>query len=133
MKHARFFAITLNVSILIVMLGGCGTSDGTLREHGRSESYIMGFHDGRHSGMKEAGNYLEHIVKDTQRFKDDVDYQAGWLAGETEGIRMQEQANAASSSYNASKAADKAGPHPHDAMKDAMKGVNTDDLKVLEK
>jgi hypothetical protein len=46
---------------------------------------------------------------------------------------MQEQANAASNSYNAGKAADKAGPHPHDAMKDAMKGVNTDDLKVLEK
>jgi len=93
----------------------------------------MGFHDGRHSGMKEAGNYLEHIVKDTQRFKDDADYQAGWLAGEAEGIRMQEQANAATNSYNAGKAADKAGPHPHDAMEDAMKGVNTDDLKVLEK
>ena len=63
----------------------------------------------------------------------DAEYQAGWLAGEVEGKRMQEQANAASNSYNAGKAADKAGPHPHDAMKDAMKGVNTDDLKVLEK
>jgi len=93
----------------------------------------MGFHDGRHSGMKESGNYLEHIVKDTQRFKDDADYQAGWLAGEAEGIRMQEQANAASNSYNAGKAAGQAGPHPHDAMKNATKGVNTDDLKVLEK
>jgi hypothetical protein len=133
MKNGRFFAMAWKISLLVVILGGCGTSDGTLREQGRSESYIMGFHDGRHSGMKEAGNYLEHIVKDTQRFRDDAGYQAGWLAGETEGIRMQEQANAASNSYNAGKAADKAGPHPHDAMKDAMKGVNTDDLKVLEK
>lgn len=133
MKNGRFFAMAWNISLLVMMLGGCGTSDGTLREQGRNESYIMGFHDGRHSGMKEAGNYLEHIVKDTQRFKDDAEYQAGWLAGEVEGKRMQEQANAASNSYNAGKAADKAGPHPHDAMKDAMKGVNTDDLKVLEK
>ena len=81
----------------------------------------------------ELQNRLDVVQTENVRFKDDVDYQAGWLAGETEGIRMQEQANAASNSYNASKAADKAGPHPHDAMKDAMKGVNTDDLKVLEK
>jgi len=133
MKNGRSLAMAMSIVLLTMILGGCGTSDGTLREQGRSESYIMGLHDGRHSGMKEAGNYLEHIVKDTQRFKDDTDYQTGWLAGEAEGIRMQEQANAATNSYNAGKAADKAGPHRHDAMKDAMKGVNTDDLKVLEK
>ena len=74
MKNGRFFAMAWNISLLVMMLGGCGTSDGTLREQGRNESYIMGFHDGRHSGMKEAGNYLEHIVKDTQRFKDDAEY-----------------------------------------------------------
>jgi hypothetical protein len=133
MKNGRSLAMAWSLSLLIIVLGGCSTSDSALREQGRGESYITGFHDGRHSGMKEAGNYLEHIVKDTQRFKDDTDYQAGWLAGEVEGIRIQQQANAASNSYNAGKAADKAGPHPHDAMKDAMKGVNTDDLKVLEK
>ena len=132
MKNGRSLAMAWNIGFLVIILGGCGTSDGNLREQGRSESYIMGFHDGRHSGMKEAGNYLEHIVKDTRRFKDDADYQAGWLAGETEGTRIQEQANAASNSYNAGKAADKAGPHPNDAMKDATKGVNTGDLKVLE-
>lgn len=133
MKNSRSLAMAMAISLLTIMLAGCGTSDGTLRDHGRSESYIMGFHDGRHSGMKEAGNYLEHIVKDIHRFSDDADYKTGWLAGEAEGIRMQEQANAASNSYNAGKAADKAGPHPHDAMEGAMKGVNTDDLKVLGK
>ena len=133
MKNGRSLAMAWSMCLLIMILGGCGTSDGTLREQGRGESYIMGFHDGRHSGMKEAGNYLEHIVKDSHRFKDDANYRSGWIAGEAEGLRMQEQANAASNSYNAGKAADKAGPHPHDAMKDAMKGVNTDDLKVLEK
>ena len=133
MKNGHSLAMAMSIGLLTMMLGGCGTSDGTMREQGRSESYIMGFHDGRHSGMKEAGNYLEHVVKDTQRFKDDADYQTGWLAGEAEGIHMQEQANAATNSYYAGKAADKARPHPHDAMKDAMKGVNTDDLKVLEK
>ena len=133
MKNGYSLAMAIGIGLSTIMFAGCGTSDGTLREGGRSESYIMGFHDGRHTGMKEAGNYLEHIVQDTQRFEDEADYKAGWLAGEAEGIRMQEQANAASNSYNAGKAADKAGPHPHDAMEDAMKGVNTNDLKVLQK
>ena len=133
MKTGLSIVFAVTISVLTVLLSGCETSDATLRDQGRSESYVMGFHDGRHSGMREAGNYFEHIVKNTPRFKDDADYRAGWLAGETEGKRMQEQANAAAGTYNAGKIADKAGPHPHDAMKDATKGINTDDLKVLEK
>ena len=133
MKNGHSLAMAMSIGLLTMMLGGCGTSDGTMREQGRSESYIMGFHDGRRSGMKEAGNYLEHVVKDAQRFEDDADYREGWLAGDAEGKRMQEQANAAAGTYQAGKIADQAGPHPHDAMKDAVKGVNTDDLKALEK
>jgi len=129
----RSSAMAIGISLLTLVLWGCGTSDGSMREQGRSESYITGFHDGRHSGMKEAGNYLEHIVKDTQRFKEDADYQSGWLAGEAEGKRMQEQSNAAVNAYNAGRTTDKAEPNPEDAMNKAMKGVNTDDLKVLEK
>ena len=124
---------TVGICLLSLVLLACGTTDGSLREQGRSESYITGFHDGRHSGMKEAGNYLEHIVKDTQRFKEDADYQSGWLAGEAEGKRIQEQSDAAVNSYNAQKIADQAAPNPEDAAKEAMKGVDTDALKALEK
>jgi hypothetical protein len=60
-----------------------------------SDAYITGFHYARHSGMKEAGNYLEHVVKDRQRFEEDAEYRTGWLAGEQEGIRIQQQADAA--------------------------------------
>jgi hypothetical protein len=67
------------------LMSGCATSDATLREGGHNEAYIQGFHDGRHSGMNEAGNYLEHMVKDTRKFAEDPDYRAGWDAGEAEG------------------------------------------------
>lgn len=136
MKNNLSTAMATCICFLAMMLVGCVTSDSTLQDQGRSESYITGFHDGRHSGMKEAGNNFEHIVKDNQRFEDDAEYQAGWLAGEAEGIRIQGQANAASGSYgaySAGKAAQKAGAHPHDAMKKATKGINTGDLKALEK
>jgi len=116
-------------------LAGCATSDAQLAQSGHNQAYIQGFHDGRHSGMKEAGNYFEHIVKDTGRFADDADYQAGWLEGETEGKRIQQQANAASGAGTASsvgKAVDNAQPHPKKIANEAMKGVDTGDFKALE-
>ena len=126
-------AIALMMAVVLAFSAGCETSDTTVRDQGRNEAYIMGFHDGRHSGMKESGNYLEHIVKDSERFASDADYKAGWLAGEIEGKRIQETANAAAQGYQADKIADEASPHPEDAMKKATKGMDTSDLKVLEK
>ncbi len=115
---------------------GCETTDSTLRDAGRSEAYITGFHDGRHSGMKEAGNYLEHMVKDSQRFKTDVDYRDGWLAGEQEGIRIQQQADAAVGSaagYKIVKDADKSVDKDiKKAGKEATENVDTESLKVLK-
>ncbi|MEH6582055.1 MAG: hypothetical protein V7754_08980 [Halioglobus sp.] len=122
--------------ILALLVAGCQASDTTLRESGKGEAYITGFHDGRHSGMKEAGNYLEHMVKDTQRFEETADYRAGWLAGEKEGIKIQKQADAAvagAAGYKISKDADKALDHDIDkAVKGATKGIDTDSLKVLK-
>lgn len=122
--------------VLALLVAGCQTSDATLQESGKSEAYITGFHDGRHSGMKEAGNYLEHTVKDTQRFQEAADYRAGWLAGEKEGIKIQEQANAAvggAAAYQISKDADKSLDHDIDkAIKDGTQGIDTDSLKGLK-
>ena len=125
------------LTLALVVLAACGTSDSALRESGRSEAYITGFHDGRHSGMQEAGNNYEHFMQDTQRFATDADYKAGWLAGEAEGKRLQEQAvsvgNAAAGaygSYQIGKEVDK--QDPDKVAKDAVKGVDTKALKSLE-
>lgn len=122
--------------VLALFLAGCQTSDATLMESGKGEVYITGFHDGRHSGMKEAGNYLEHMVKDTQKFEESADYRAGWLAGEKEGIKIQEQSNAAvggAAAYQISKDADKSIDHDiNKAVKSATKGIDPDSLKGLK-
>ncbi len=122
--------------LLALASAGCETTDATLRDTGRSEAYITGFHDGRHSGMKEAGNYLEHMVKDSQRFETDADYRDGWLAGEQEGIRIQQQADAAvgsAASYQIVKDADKsANKDIKKAGKEATENVDTESLKVLK-
>ncbi|MEL7043901.1 MAG: hypothetical protein AAGL66_02635 [Pseudomonadota bacterium] len=88
--------------------------------------------------MKEAGNNFEHCIRDSERFSADADYRDGWLAGEEEGKRIQQQAvaigNAAAGAYGAAKV-DKAieRQDPENVTKDAGKGVDTDALKVLEK
>ena len=116
-----------------VLLTGCETSDATLRKGGHSEAYIQGFHDGRHSGMKEAGNYLEHRVKDVQRFAEDTEYKEGWLAGEAEGIRMQEAANAAVGTYHGRKIQKESEVDADAIGKDVMKDVDTKSLENLYK
>lgn len=124
---------------IVTFLTACGTTDSAMRDQGHSEAYVTGFHDGRHSGMQEAGNEWEHYIRDYERFESDAEYKSGWLAGEAEGKRLQAQATAVGeaaagsySGYQISKEAEKSGPHPDKAAKKAMKGVDTEVLKTLE-
>ena len=126
------FALIVGLSVLMF---GCATSDSALRESGHVEAYLQGFHDGRHSGMREAGNYFEHIVKDAERFANDTEYRDGWLAGEDEGVRIQQQANLVGdtySGYKIGKEVDKSKIDADAIGKDVMKGVDTDSLKSLK-
>ncbi len=118
-----------------LFLAACQTSDATLREQGRSDAYVLGFHDGRHSGMQEAGNFLEHFVQDEMRFSSDPDYREGWLAGEAEGKRIQQESNAAVgvySSYQIGREIDKTTDYDQIGQ-DAVKDIDTSTLKSLEK
>jgi hypothetical protein len=121
--------------LLLIFLSACATSDSTLRTAGKSEAYITGFHDGRHSGMKEAGNYLEHIVKDVRRFEEDTEYREGWIAGEAEGVRMQNDANIAvgtAGSKQTAKEIEKSKPDSKAIGRDVMKDTDTSNFKYLK-
>ena len=52
------------VLLLSLLATACGTTDSSLKDQGKSEAYVTGFHDGRHSGMREAGNEWEHYIRD---------------------------------------------------------------------
>ncbi len=120
---------------ICMILAGCQTSDATLREQGRSDAYVVGFHDGRHSGLQEEGNFLEHFVRDQMRFESDAEYREGWLAGEAEGKRIQQESNAAVgvySSYKVGQEVDKSTDYDKIGKK-AVKDVDTSALNKLEK
>ncbi|WP_237486475.1 hypothetical protein [Vibrio hippocampi] len=95
-------------------------------------AYIQGFHDGRHSGIQEAGNSFESYIKDEKRFASDADYQQGWLAGEVEGKKLQAEATAVGNGVAASYPQKPQTTNPDDIAKEVLKGVDTSSLKSLE-
>lgn len=126
------------VLALALLVTACGTTDSAMRDQGHSEAYVQGFHDGRHSGMKEAGNNWEHYIRDHERFSSDREYQAGWVAGEIEGKHLQAQAQAVGDAaagsytgYRVGQEVDKTKPDPNKALKEATKGVDTSGLNSL--
>lgn len=128
----------LAIITLLFMASACQTSDTTLREGGHNNSYIVGFHDGRHTGMREQGNVFEHFIQDRERYESDQEYREGWLAGEAEGKKVQLQADmvggAAAGAYSATKNSKK--DHSHgakDAMNKAVRNVDTSELEKLAK
>ena len=124
---------------VFMALAACGTTDSSLKEQGQTNAYIQGFHDGRHSGMKEEGNHYEHFIKDEARFVSDPEYKSGWLAGESEGKALQDQAvtigNAAAGAYSGSQTSKEArkSTDMDKAAKDAVKGVDTTGMDSLGK
>ena len=131
--------IKLLIFFLLFTLTACGTTDSALKDQGRSDSYVIGFHDGRHSGMSEAGNRYDHYIKDESRFSTDPNYKQGWVAGESEGKKLQKQATSIGktiggvySGVQISKEAKKSRDFDKVA-EDAVKGVDTTDMDKLGK
>jgi len=97
----------------------------------------LGFHDGRHSGISEAGNPFDHYIRDEDRFVNNNEYKQGWLDGETEGKKLQAQAASAGAVLGAATAAanvNKEVKKNQDFDKigeDALKGTDTSTLKNL--
>lgn len=122
----------ITLCVMLVLSAGCGTSDTALREGGHGDSYIIGFHDGRHSGMKEEGNHYEHFIKDEQRFQSDQEYREGWLAGEVEGKKLQDQAAAVGQGLATGYSSQSETQSADDIAQDAVKGVDTSGIEALE-
>ena len=76
----KFFPVLAGL-LCQLLLTAWGTTDSQLQQQGRSQAYITGFHDGRHSGMKEEGNNFEHYIRDEARYNSDPDYRTGWDLG----------------------------------------------------
>ncbi|MEZ8601098.1 hypothetical protein [Vibrio splendidus] len=116
----------------MLISSGCGTSDSALIDSGHNESYIQGFHDGRHSGMQETGNSFEDYIKDQNRFNSDADYKQGWLAGESEGKKLQDEATSIGKGLASSYPQKNKLMNSDDVAKEALKSIDTSGLESLE-
>jgi hypothetical protein len=92
--------------------------------------------------MKAAGNNWEYCIKDHEKFTNDAQYAAGWIASEIEGNTSKskprlsvpgEAVGAGYSGYRINDETNKAKLHPHDIAKDVLKDVGTTELETLGK
>ena len=120
------------VILFVLISSGCGTSDSALIDSGHNESYIQGFHDGRHSGMQETGNSFEDYIKDQNRFNSDADYKQGWLAGESEGKKLQDEATSIGKGLAGSYPQKNKSTNSDDVAKEALKSIDTSGVESLE-
>lgn len=94
MKKLRSLSLLKRLAIAGLMpisLTACTFNSQSLSGSYVGDSYMMGFHDGRHSGLKNAGDASESTIKDVTRFAEDAGYRDGWLAGEKEGQRIERE------------------------------------------
>ncbi|WP_211183366.1 hypothetical protein [Thalassotalea sp. Y01] len=126
------------MALCCALFYGCGTSDSELRQAGYDQSYVQGFHDGRHSGLQEAGNNYESYIRDEEKFNSDDSYKQGWLAGEAEGKKLQAQATsigegvAGAYSSEKIKQASKDSTDPEKAAKEVIDKADKEELKKLK-
>jgi hypothetical protein len=121
---ATRFGLVLSMTFL---LGACTSSEDALRNHGYSEAYVEGYHDGCPSGRHSAGSWFDPHVQDDERFRNDHDYQVGWTYGfqtcSTEYLSLQNAIAAGTHTGNI-------GTTGVDAKK-VLKGIDTSGLENL--
>jgi hypothetical protein len=112
---------------MTLLLVACASSEDTLRNHGYSEAYVEGYHDGCPSGKQAAGSWFDSHVQDDERFRNDHDYQVGWTYGfqtcSTEFLAIQNAIAAGTHSGDI-------GTTGVDAKK-VLKGIDTSGLEGL--
>ena len=75
---------------------------------------------------------LENYIKDQKRYESDVDYKEGWLAGESEGKKLQAEAVAIGKGAASGYPQKSETTNLDDVAKEALQGVDTSSLKNLE-
>ena len=71
----------LGVAGACLIMAGCGetiSSEDALRQHGYSETYVRGFHDGCASGKHAGGDFLSDRTRDDGAYGAAGDYKTGW-------------------------------------------------------
>ncbi|UPR35933.1 hypothetical protein ITG09_07415 [Vibrio cyclitrophicus] len=82
--------------------------------------------------MQESGNSFENYIKDGKRFESDNDYKQGWIAGESEGKKLQAEATAIGKGAAGSYPQESTTTDLDKVAKDTLKGVDTSGLENLK-
>ncbi|WP_282061653.1 hypothetical protein [Roseobacter litoralis] len=119
-----------------LVLAGCATqhsSEETLRQHGYSENYVAGYHDGCPSGKRAGGDSFQQAARDDVAYAAGGDYKTGWDYGFLTCRETEAQNERTASIIGAALAGSMSSSHGADGIdaRDALKGIDTSGLENL--
>ncbi|WP_299508440.1 hypothetical protein [uncultured Roseobacter sp.] len=126
----------------IVLLLGClalaacsasQSSEETLRQHGYSETYVAGYHDGCPSGKRAGGDVFSQRVQNASAYATDGDYRTGWDFGFVQCREIEARNEAIAGAIGTAIASGAGRSHGADGVdvRKIMSGIDTSGLENL--
>ncbi|MGF1553514.1 MAG: hypothetical protein ACFBWO_13605 [Paracoccaceae bacterium] len=117
------------------VLAGCAgglSSEQTLRDHGYSEAYVAGYHDGCPSGARSEGAFTREGGRDEIAYESDADYGAGWDYGFVSCAEREREDRALSRAIGDAIAAGSASAHGADGIdtRKILSGIDTSAIRA---
>lgn len=128
---------TLVLTCSVIGVAGCASqqsSEETLRQHGYSQSYVAGYHDGCPSGKRAGGDPIAQRQQDAATYAANADYKTGWDYGFVQCRDTEMQNEATASLIGSAIAGGMASTHGADGIdaREIMSGIDTSGLEALE-
>lgn len=137
-KLNRQFTLRTSALLSVLLISACEavpSDTARLQQEGYDPSYITAYDDGCHSGRASAGNMFEHLTKDVKLYSQSSEYEQGWEDGfrvcEGRELAFQRRVAANMDRLNRSQQVDQVDRAARDAVRDAMRDIDTNELNQL--
>ncbi|SHG82567.1 hypothetical protein [Marivita hallyeonensis] len=123
----------MSVCIVLTACSAPQSSEETLRQHGYSETYVAGYHDGCPSGKRAGGDVFSQRVQNTSAYAAGGDYRTGWDYGFIQCRNTEARNEAIASAIGAAIASGAGSNHGADGIdaRKIMSGIDTSGLENL--
>ena len=127
MRH--FFVLT--GCLILAACSSPQSSEETLRQHGYSEAYVAGYHDGCPSGKREGGDRFSQRVQNASAYAAGGDYRTGWNYGFVQCRDTEARNEALAGAIGSAIAAGAGSNHGADGVdaRQIMSGIDTSGLE----
>lgn len=127
-------AYVLSCSLLLAACSTPQSSEEALRQHGYSETYVAGYHDGCPSGKRAGGDRFSQRAQNASAYAAGGDYATGWDFGFIQCRDAEARNEALAGAIGAAIATGVGSSHGADGVdvREIMSGIDTSGLETFD-